>query len=57
MTRGSQSIPCLTCVTLLRNGLPIPIQFIGRVETLNHDWARLLDHLGVKELEKRVPPR
>jgi len=36
-----------------RDGAPVPINFIGRVENLEHDWARLMDHLGVKEGDPR----
>jgi hypothetical protein len=39
-----------------RHGTPTPIHFIGRVETLDHDWGRLMDHLGVKEGDKRRAP-
>ena len=39
-----------------KSGQPVPIHFIGRVETLDHDWARLMDHLGVKEGDSRRAP-
>jgi len=35
----------------------VPIKFIGRVENLEHDWARLMDHLGVAAGDpRRVTP-
>lgn len=30
-----------------RRGTRVPLHFIGRVESLNEDWSRLLDELGV----------
>lgn len=37
-------------------GKPVPINFIGRVENFEHDWARLMDHLGVKDEKRREAP-
>ena len=39
-----------------RDGNAVPMHFIGRVETLDHDWARLMDHLGVKDSDPRRGP-
>jgi hypothetical protein len=36
-----------------RDGDPVPMHFIGRVETLDHDWSRLMDHLGVSYQDPR----
>jgi hypothetical protein len=40
-----------------KDGSPVPLNFVGRVESFEHDWARLMDHLGVKEGDpRRVTP-
>ncbi len=39
-----------------RNGEPTPVHFIGRVETFDHDWARLMDHLKVGSDDPRRAP-
>ena len=40
------------------DGAALPINFIGRVENFEHDWAALMDHLGVKQGDdRRQPPR
>ena len=39
-----------------RRGEPTPVHFIGRVETFDHDWARLMDHLRVGSDDPRRAP-
>ena len=50
--RALRSRRCCVCRAPTRRGAPTPVHFIGRVETFDHDWARLMDHLGVETMTR-----
>lgn len=35
---------------------PVPMHFVGRVETMEADWTRLMDALGVTDARRRASP-